>query len=76
MTFLNKVQAHHAVETACNYILTDSMDVQRKLIMFDNYSQAICFWVVSGLIEPDWLNELLEYVQLARECFRKAVHEK
>lgn len=76
MTFLTKVQALQAVETACNYILTNNLDIQGKLIMFDNYSQAICFWVVAGLIEPEWLNELLEYVQLARECFRKAVYEK
>lgn len=76
MTLLNKQQAIEAVETACNYILTDSINVQGKLLMFDNYSQAVCFWVVAGLIEPDWLDDLLEYIQLARECFRKAVSEK
>ncbi|HBF68205.1 MAG TPA: hypothetical protein DDW20_02655 [Firmicutes bacterium] len=71
MTFLTREQAHQAVETACNYILADKFDTQEKLLMFDNYSQAVCFCVVAGLIEPDWLEDLLDYIQVAREAVLK-----
>ena len=72
-TILNQGQAMEAVETACNHILTDSLSVEGKLLMFDSFSQSVAMWVTAGLIEYEWLDYLIDYIIDITEIYRQSV---
>ena len=73
MIILTKQKALQAVETACNHILTDSLSVEGKLLMFDSFSQSVVMWVSAGLIEYGWLDSLLDYIIDIKEIYCQSV---
>lgn len=75
-TILNQGQAMEAVETACSHIITDSLSVEGKLLMFDSFSQSVAMWVLAGLIEYDWLDSLIDYIIDIKEIYRQEIHRK
>ena len=73
MAILTKQKALQAVETACSHILTDSLSLEGKLLMFDSFSQSVVMWVSAGLIEYEWLDSLLDYIIDIKEIYRQSV---
>lgn len=76
MVLLTKKQALQAVETACNQILTDDLGIEGKLLMFDNFSISLATWVSANLIDYDWLNELLNYVNDVKQMYRRSLKKE
>lgn len=70
---LTQEQALQAVETACKHILTDSLSVEGKLLMFNSFAQSLSLWVTANLIEYDWLDMLLNYILEVKEIYRQSV---